>query len=255
MEYLRGVRVLRSDPNVGSKLLYGSLLVFVAGIIPLLPALVLNGWNALAMRRAAQNDDTLPRLDLDFDYYGKLLPIGFKVFIANLLWGLPLALIIPVCGCSGWFATLTMAGVGAQGGGEAGGLAAVCAGIGFSVILIPLFIVLALPIQVAVIRVSLTDDLNSALRLGEVVAMTRMLVRELLVATVVMFGIGLVLALATMITCGLAAIPGAVVIGVIQTYLSAEVYDQYLEKGGEPLPIGPTDYPPADQAAAAPPTF
>ena len=74
MEYLRGWRAMRQDPQWTNKVLIASVLALSAMCIPVFGQLVLTGWAALMLRRAVSGQDSpLPRMDFDFDYFMKLL--------------------------------------------------------------------------------------------------------------------------------------------------------------------------------------
>jgi len=93
--------------------------------------------------------------------------------------------------------------------------------------------------QVAVMRAELTDDLNAAMRFGEVLQMTKLIAKELFLGMLVLQLLGFVLVFVTVCTLYLGLFPSIVVMQVVVTYMRAEFYRRYLEKGGQPLPIGP----------------
>ncbi|HJL18818.1 MAG TPA: DUF4013 domain-containing protein [Sandaracinaceae bacterium LLY-WYZ-13_1] len=245
MEYLRGWRALRNDPEWGSKLITMSVIL----LVPLIGALVLIGWAALMLRRAVSGQDApLPRMAFDMDYLGKLLQIGFKGYLAQLLWSLPITVLSMVFGCCLYIGMGGMVGAVAAGGaagGEAGAglgaLGALCLFGGFFIAFFALIMVLAMPIRIAVMRAELTDDLNSAMRFKDVVDTTKMLFKELLIGHFVMMLVQFVAMLFAICTLYLGLLPALVVLRIVHTYFSAELYQVYLQKGGQPLPVGPLD--------------
>ena len=95
MEYLRGWRAMRQDPEWLKKIGVGALVTLSGMCIPIVGQIVLVGWTSLILRRAVSGVDApLPRLDLDFDYLSKLLNVGFKGFLARLLWSLPVVVLV-----------------------------------------------------------------------------------------------------------------------------------------------------------------
>ncbi|RLB48071.1 MAG: hypothetical protein DRJ42_24085, partial [Deltaproteobacteria bacterium] len=132
MDYLKGYRVFREDPEWVNKLLIGSMLLLSAMVVPLLGQLALVGWHALIMRRAVHGQDApLPDLELNLDYLGKLVGLGFKGMIARFLWSLPviaLVLGLGLCLYVGIF-TLVLGGVAtAAESGESASVAGILAG-------------------------------------------------------------------------------------------------------------------------------
>lgn len=256
MDYLRGWRALRSDPGWVGKVLTATVIFLTAMCIPVVGQIVLIGWSALMLRRAVSGQDTpLPRLDFDFDYLSKLLNVGFKGFLAQLLWSLPLYLLGFAWACCFYAGMIGVGGfmaAGASAGGEAGAgvgaLGSLCMMGGLFLAWFAIILAVAMPMQVAMIRAELTDDVNAALKFKEVIEMTKMLWRELLVGFFVLGLIGMVAVFGGMLLLFVGVYPATVVVMVIQAYWRAELYQAYLQKGGQPLPIGPLDVPGGDPA-------
>jgi len=265
MRYFRGFGVFFKDPEWGSKLLVGSLVVLSAMIIPVVGQVALLGWAALVTRRAIQDhgEGPLPRLDFDFGWLGKLVGIGFKPFLVNFLWRLPaMFLTFGLVFCM-YFSMIAAAISGAEsarhGGSHAGGAAAggvmVFIGIAF-IVLIPILIALQIPAQAAMLRVEATDDLNAGMKFKEVLAMTKLVFKELLIGNFLIALVSIPLALVGMLLCYVGIFPVVVLLVVVQAHFMAQVYERYLEKGGEPLTIPPDPElvaPPAPPPASPPP--
>lgn len=247
MQYLRGWTALRNDPAGWGKVGWGTLLILSGCCIPMFGQVVLLGWNSLMLRRAVSGQDSpLPRLEFDFDYLMKLVGMGIKPLIISFLWSLPLVGAIMAGYCCiylGMFGMLAGVGAGAQAGGDAGAGVGLVLGILLMIVcFVALFVLIIfanMVMQVAIMRAEITDDFNAGLRFGEVMSMTKMLMKELFVGLLVMQLVGMVVAFFGVITLYLLLFPGIVVIQIIGTYFRAELYRVYLEKGGQPLPVGP----------------
>ena len=250
MRYLRGWDAIRSDPDGTNKVLMASLLVFCGLIVPIvgpiLLQMVLLGWNAIMLRRAVSGQDApLPKIDFDFDYLGKLMQHGFKAWLARMIWSLPIMLFAMVSMCclyvtiGGAMMSLTVgAATGDELGAGLGGIGGMCMMFAF-VVLYPICMFgMQMPLHVAVTRAEITDDVNQAMRFKDVLSMTKLLVKELLVGQIVMALIGFPLVLIGELMCLVGIFPAVVVLNVLMTYWHAELYRVYLEKGGEPLPVG-----------------
>ena len=247
MHYLRGWAALQNDPKWMSKVGWASLLFMTAMCIPIVGQLVVIGWNALMLRRAVSGQDSpLPRMEFDFDYLGKLLGTGFKGYLAQLLWSLPMVAVMMVGLCC-IYAGMAFAGVGVVAGAEAGGEAGAGVGavlglllmVAMFVFLFVVMLVFSMVVQVAVMRAEITDDLNAAMRFGEVIAMTKLLGKELLIGLFVVQAMGMGFFIIGLASLYILLAPSLVIFQIIVTYFRAELYRVYLEKGGEPLPIGP----------------
>lgn len=261
MDYLRGWRALRNDPQWVGKILTATVVLLTAMCIPVVGQIVLIGWMALMLRRAVSGQDTpLPRMDFDFDYLSKLLNVGFKGFLAQLLWSLPLYLLGFAWACCFYAGMLGMGGfmaAGAASGGEAGAglgaLGSLCMMGGLFLAWFVMIFAVAMPMQIAIIRAELTDDVNAALRFKEVIEMTKMLWKELLVGFFVMSLIGMVATFGGMLLLFVGMYPAMIIMMVIQAYWRAELYQAYLKKGGQPLAIGPLDVEGGDTALVGQP--
>lgn len=251
MEYLRGWRALRKDPQWMMKVLIGTLFSFV----PVVGPIVLTGWRSLMLRRAVSGQDApLPRLDFDFEYLKNLVMVGFKGFLAQLLWSLPLVVVL-MGGYVGCILSAVLVAGASDGGDDPGAPIAIVAVI--FCVLMPIFIIVtSLPLNIATLRAELTDDLAPAMRIKDVFAMTRLMAKELIIGQLVLMAIGFGVMLPFgLVTFTLGLYPAAIVMQIISAYWLAEVYKRYLEKGGAPLPIGPLDVPGTVQPPAPPAQF
>jgi len=254
MEYLRGLRVMREDESWTGKIGVACLLMLSSMVIPILGQVAFQGWRALVVRRAVAGVDTpLPRLDLNFDYLGKLLGPGFKSFIARMVWSFPAAMIMVVL----MFCVYFGIGVAAVGGaaatsdhGGSGGLIAACCMSSGMLLVIPLGILLQLPAMVAGLRAEISDDLQAAFDVRAVFDMTRAMIRELLTGQLVLALLSIPMVLIGILTCGLGIFPVAVVMSTVHAYFTADIYKLWLTRGGAPLTVGPMDLEPPHAPAS-----
>ena len=108
-------------------------------------------------------------------------------------------------------------------------------------VIMPLVVVLSIPAAVAAMRAELTDDMNQGVRFGEVMAMTKAMFRPLLMGSLVLWIAGSLLAILGLLACYVGVFAVAVVGMAAQAHFVAQVYLAWVERGGEPLPIGPTE--------------
>lgn len=245
MEYLKGYKVFRSDPDWTRKVLVGAALFMSTMIIPMIGQVVLVGWQALIMRRAVKGqDEPLPRLDFDFDYLGKLLGIGFKGFIVRFLWSMPAMMLgFGVFFCL-YFGAIAVGVTAAESGGDGAiGLALLCC-IGVAVLVwIPFVVVLTIPANVAAMRAELTDDLNQGLRFKEVLDFTRVMFKPLFVGSLALWVVGMGLAIAGLLLCYVGIFPVVVLGTIAHAHLMAQIYRRWVEQGGEQLEIAALEVP------------
>lgn len=255
MDYLRGYKVFRDDPQWTSKIMVGSVLALSTMFVPILGQVALTGWQALMMRRAVQGEtEPMPRLDLDFDYLGKLVGVGFKGFIARFLWTLPLVAVFFVLAFCGYFGFVALV-IGAASSGEPalGAFVPCCVGLSM-LVLVPVMALAMIPAQVAGMRAELADDLDAGLKFREVMEVTRGMFRELFFGTLILWIVGFGLAMVGMLACYVGVFPVMVLGMIAQAHMMAQIYSRWLERGGEALPLGPTEIasPPAQPMGGGP---
>jgi len=248
MEYLRGFRALRNDPAAASKILTASAVLLVGSCIPLLPQVVLMGWTAVAMRRAVQGDMSVPPLRFDTSYLSKLIHAGFKGLLASMIWSIPfvvLVAVVMICFVAGGMVAL-------RSFGETAGILAV---VVFYPLMMVLSIVAQIPAQAALVRAELADDLQAGMKVGPVFDLAKKGARDFVVGSLVLALLSIPLAMLGMLLCGLGVIPVTVVLFYAQAHIRAQVYERYVAKGGEAVPIGPTHPDPLEGQGTAPTTF
>lgn len=242
MDYLKGYRVARQDPDWLSKVGIGAVILFTSAFIPIIGQIVLVGWQTLIMRKAVRGiDGPLPRLQFDFDYLGKLLGIGFKGFIVRMLWSMPIMILTFVVGICGYFGMIAVVVGGSQAGGEVGGLAGMCCmGGGFMAFFV-LILLAAIPANVAAMRAELSDDINQGLKFKETLDFTKRNFGVLLKGTLLLGIVGTLLAFVGLLACYVGAFIVAMLGMVAHAHFFAQVYLEDVARGGESLPIGPDD--------------
>ncbi len=243
LDYLKGYKVFRDDPEWLKKIGIGTLLFLSTAIIPIAGQAVLVGWQALILRRAVNGqDDPLPRLDFDFDYLGKLLGIGFKGFVVRFLWSLPVAVVAMAFFMCVYFGIIAIAiGGAANDLGEGAGVGMMCCMGAAMLIFLPLVVLMTIPAGVAAMRAELTDDLNQGLRFREVMDFSKAMFRPLFMGSLVLWLVGGLLGVLGILACYVGAFFVAVIGMVAQAHFYAQVYRAWVEQGGEPLPVAATE--------------
>lgn len=246
MDYLRGFKIFRDDPEWTNKLLVGVVLALL-GFIPvvgLLAAVVLYGWATLLLRQAVRGQELpLPPLAFDVDQWVKLGKIGLKPFLVALIWSIPVSVVVSVVWVCMYGVGMAIAMGAAHGGTNPGPLAGICTGISILVI-IPISIVLGLPAAAAGLRTALSDDFSLGLQLSPVLELCKAKWREMLIG---MLLIGLVVVVPSALTCGLGYVVLALPAAVAGALLMSQIYAQWVQQGGAPVPVAPHDI---DAAAA-----
>jgi hypothetical protein len=242
MDYLKGYRVARQDPDWLSKVGIGAVILFTTAFIPIIGQIVLVGWQTLIMRKAVRGvDSPLPRLQFDFDYLGKLVGVGFKGFIVRMIWSLPIVVGSLVFGMCMYFGVVAAVIGGTEAVGDVGGFAGMCCGCGGFSAFFTLILVATIPANVAGMRAELTDDMNQGLRFKETLDFTKRNFGVLFKGTLLLGIVGTLLAFVGILACYVGAFLVGILGMVAQAHFMAQVYLADVAQGGEQLPIGPDD--------------
>jgi len=219
----KAVRFVFEDKQWISKLLIGVLMSLLAFFI--IPGLILNGYVIKLVRQVMNgNRDTLP----EWEDYGKLLRDGFFVTVGELVWMLPLILLVIIV-------TLATSGVGSLSDDAAavaatgGGLLLLC--LVLLVVVAALFLTPALLIQYAI-----KDDFGALFRFGEVFDIIRNHMSDILIAFLVtlaaVFVVSLIGGVLGIIPClgWIAAFVIGLAAGPYVSFLGGHLYGQIAAK-------------------------
>lgn len=191
MDVNKSIRYVFDDPQWISKVVIGALLSILGFLI--LPALILQGYVVKIIRQVMNGDwDGLP----EWDDWGGLLRDGFNVFIAELVYTLPFIVLMII-------GLLTTGGAAGLAGGE--DLTALLATGGtllFFCLLLLLVVAFLFLTPAILIQYAIKGDLGSMFRFGEVFAIIRNNMADILVA----FLVTLVAAFAVSLVGGVLAI-------------------------------------------------
>jgi Protein of unknown function (DUF4013) len=238
MELFRGLRALREDPDWLSKLVLSGLLAFAwwsAPLFGLLAFWVLDGWSVVALRRAVRSGaiSPTPKLEFDLDYLTALLETGWKPSIALFFWTIPAVLVVGLGAAAIFAMGLATSTLGSETSSWALLLLTVAGGVGLAIF----FALWALPSQAASMRVALTDDLKSAFEVSKVLTTTRLMGWDLfwgnLVTSLAMSALGMLATMACFLPVYFVPLVGL----LVRAHLYAQLYERYLDRGGEPLTV------------------
>jgi hypothetical protein len=225
MDVSKSFRFVKDDSQWLSKLLIGVLMSILSFLI--LPALILQGYVVKIIRHVMGGDwDNLP----EWDNYGKLLKDGFFVTVAELVYTLPFIILMMV----GFAATGGMASM-ADRGSDVAGLLASGAGILMFCLSVLFIAVLLFLMPAIMIQYAIKDDFGALFRFGEVFAIMRNHIADILIV----FLVSIVATMALSLVIGVIAItiiliPVAIILGLALTpyiqYVTGHLYGQIAAK-------------------------
>lgn len=236
MEYLRGLRVLREDPDWFSKVAVGGLLLASTVIIPIFGQIVIMGWAAHTLRRTLQGTNTpLPDLNFDWNIWTKhYLGPGLKAFVVNLVWVVPPVIlsVALMCVASG-VAAVTVDG---QSPAPWSSITVLLLGL-LSIIAYTLVLAASLVGQMASMITMATDEIKDGLDFKAVLAFTKRHLTQILMGALIIgttaFGLAL---LGLLVLCvGVALVPPVVL--VMQVHHFAQMYQDDRLNPAQPGPV------------------
>ncbi|MES2921299.1 MAG: DUF4013 domain-containing protein [Verrucomicrobiota bacterium] len=240
-----------SDFFESPKWLPNMLLGAVTILIPLVGPLVLGGWHVTGFWARGNRDDPAGFPPYDFQYFGKYLERGVWPFLVAMVASLVLipvmmCLILPLFLFSGVMGS-------SHGHGSEWVFIAVFAGIVCLQVLLSL--VYQLLVTPLLVRATITQDFSSAFDLRFAKSFLSLTWKEMLVSMLFMLGVALCLMVLAVVTCYIGAIVAAPVAMFGWHHLQKQLYQLYLARGGEPVPLsaklqdGPPPLPPGIHVA------
>lgn len=235
MDINKAFRFVFDDKQWISKLLIGVLMTLTGFLI--VPALILQGYLVKIIRRVMSGqDDELP----EWSDYGNLLRDGFFVTAGQLIWFLPLILLLVIAGVTtGGFASMVEGSDAAGLIATGGGMLILC--VTLVLVVAALFLTPALLIQYAI-----KGEFGALFRFGEIRDLIRDHMADILIAFLVTlvasFAISVVFGVLAIIPClgWIAAIILGLAVGPYVSYVTSHLYGQIAVKAlgnkGAPLP-------------------
>jgi hypothetical protein len=231
MNYNASISDFFKSPKWGSNLMLGAVTI----LIPLVGPIVLSGWHVSAFWARGNREDPAGIPPYDFQNFGKYLERGLWPFLVGMVASLVL---VPVMMCLILPLGFLM---GLMDGRQGHGLSGV-----FIVVLIGIFclqILLAVVYQVLVtplmVRATITQDFKSAFNLRFVKSFVALTWKDLLASMLFMLGVGLCLMVLAVVTCYIGAIVAAPVVFFSWHHLQKQLYQLYLARGGDAVPLSP----------------
>lgn len=241
MKYVEPFTFLFKQPHAVMTLVIGTVLFFV----PVVGPLVLMGWLVLVHRALMNGEQEIPALT--FDDFSRLLNLGLGPFVASMIFGLVLSMILTPAMMIPWFGMGVAMPLFLQGGGDEAVMLIVMAvgSLIFFLFFMGLMIVSGMFSKIILIRAELTPDVNESLKalsFSYIREFFRVAKKELFLATLGYTLGSIVLSFAGMLVLMVGAYPAAVLTMVAGAHFRAQLYAVYLAKGGTPLPVQPIEF-------------
>lgn len=239
MNYKASLTDFFKSPKWRNNVLLGAVTL----LIPMIGPLVLGGWHITCLWARGNRDNPAEFPPYDFQFFGKYLERGLWPFLVGMIASLVfipvmMIVILPLF----LFTGMMTSGNGGQG---PEGLM-IAAFIGIFCLQILLQIAFQALITPLMVRATITQDFSSSFNLRFAKSFLSLTWKELLTSMLFMLGAGLCLMVLAVVTCYIGAIFAAPVAIFSWHHLQKQLYQLYLARGGEPVPMSPKlqDVPP-----------
>jgi hypothetical protein len=263
MDFGKAFVFMFQDPNWLRKLLVGTLLVlagivFSVVLIGIIPLLMVLGWTQVTLRNVLDGQEhPMP----EWHEWGDFLVRGLKLFVALLIWLLPIViLIVPIIMGSALLQNQTAS----SAAGAGGGVLVTCAAC--LMVLWGIFVVLISP--AIFVRLAAFDRFSAAFEIGELWAFTRSNIGNVILALLLLLLVSWIvvpiIGMLGLLVCLVGVLISMPFSSLWQYLVTAHLYGQIGAYGNrpvhtptpEPIPALPGDYyqettPAASEATSA----
>jgi hypothetical protein len=222
-----------------------TLLMFVCAIIPVIGGIVLNGY-VYETIEILHRTSGLYYPKFDFNRFVEYLLRGVGPFLIGLVLNTILAFVV-IFSYLAVIASAVAAGAAADKPDEA----AVGMGVlGAVAVVVPLVFAVSLVIGFFTIplglRGGLSSDIGQSFNFGWAIEFIKKTWLEMILVFLFQIGLGIVLELIILATCGIGLLALPVMVGyivLITAWLQFQLYRVFLSRGGEPVPFKPAPLP------------
>lgn len=203
--------------------------------IPMVGPLVLAGWHVTGFWARGEHDEPAGFPPFDFQYFTKYLERWLWPFVVNLVASLVL---VPVMMCL-FVPFMLLTGVWDSRHDQTPGAAFVAVFAGFFCLQLLLMLAYQCVVTPLMLRATITQDFAQSFDFGFVKDFLSRVWKELLASMVFMFGVGLILLILTVVTCYIGMFFAAPVAMFSWHHLQKQLYQLYLSRGGQAVPLSP----------------
>src|SRR5579883_1941636 len=205
------------------------LMVVLFSYIPLVGAVALEGWHCeIAQRLTRRHPKPIPTIDFsDFVFY---LQRGVQPFLVKVVISLPLSMAIVIL----IFVGMAGAGVAAERGESGVVIGILIVAAAFFVLMAPLMSIVSTAVYT---RAELVEEFRESMRMGKLWAYIRATWLTALGVNLLFGLLATGLVLVGFAACYVGIFVAALVMQLGSIHLRWQIYERYVARGGEPIPV------------------
>ncbi|MCA9597315.1 MAG: DUF4013 domain-containing protein [Myxococcales bacterium] len=234
------VKAVFEDPEWKHNVMFAVIFM----VIPIAGPIAMAGWFCEAQQRLVRRHPQ-PIPYIDFSDFGEYLRRGLTVFLVQIVMTIPVLIIV--------YGFIALAAVGTAGVIAATDEPAIGIAVGGLLGLIALMVMLGVSafVNAAQTRAELTENFSEALSMGKVFAYGKATFWRVMIKNFAFMFVAVGIVLLGMMLCYVGIYPAAIVLQIAAMRLRFMIYDDYLARGGEPIPVKPAQLLPSEARAQA----
>ena len=239
MEYMQAVQYVFESPKWMANLLWGSLCLLSTSVIPVVGQLILMGYQFEIVEVLLCKPPKKGYPDFDPNRCVEYLVRGLWIFLVTLVLMLVFAPVIVVftLGGVGIFFGLAAATEGDEAAMTVGAMITI--GIMFLVMFV-MSIAMLLVATPFTIRAGLTQDFRASFDFAWIKDFVRRMWKEIFLATLFLMAVAVPAVIIGLLLCIVGLYPAMTALMLTQGHLYLQMYQLYLARGGEKIPLKPS---------------
>lgn len=229
LDYMGMYNYIFENPNWVTNVLWGSLCILAASVIPILPQMVLSGyqWEIIETLHR-RNRRGYP--DFDTNRLGDYLGRGLWPMLVGLVAGFVVVMVLMVAMGVMMFITAIAS---KNGGGAVGVIMMLVMFACYLAALLAMNFVLV-PMT---IRAGLSQDFAQGFNIGWAIDFVKRTWVEMLLGSLFLMFSGMLLVMCGLLVFCVGMYPAAVIVMLAYAHFFWQLYEIYLQRGGEPVPL------------------
>jgi hypothetical protein len=244
IEFFRALKFIFSQERAWNNILMLTVLLF----IPVVGQITMYGWHCEIIQRLERRHPK-PIPDFNFSDFTHYLSRGVTPFVTQMILTMPFSIVFGVLGGGAGMAVAIASRSASRTPGEPPwAMLSIYGAVMMLATLSGPFI--AILMNAGLVRAELTEELGKTLSFSGLMGYVRRTWMTTLLSSFVYGLIASVVIILGLCCCYFGVFPAAVIVGTGLVHLRFQIYQKYLARGGEPIPVKKPAAIPSEQAAA-----